>query len=102
MLFAPALSALVVLVFGTMLGIGRVRKLITVLESKHELRQGSASFLRGVSGWIVIAIWIAAVWFVGSVIGDWGATGDLTGALERAQLRLLILIEILAALGDQG
>jgi len=92
---------LVVFALGTAIGIAPVRKLITVRETKHEMRQGSAGFLRGMAGWIVIALWIAAVWFFGTIIGDWAATGDLAGAVERAQLRLWILLELLSALSDQ-
>ena len=56
-----------------------VKKLIRVHEAKHELKRGSAGFLRSVSGWSMIALWLMAVWFLATIIGDWGATGDLDG-----------------------
>jgi len=98
---SPYIAALAVFALGTAIGIAPVRKLIAVREAKHELKQGSASFLRGMAGWIVIALWVAAVWFLGTIIGDWAATGDLSGAIARAELRFYILLEILSALADQ-
>lgn len=97
---APYIAALWVLGLGTLIGIGPTRKLIAVREAKHELKQGSAGFLRGIAGWIVIALWLGAVWFFGTIIGDWAATGDLEGAIQRAELRLVVLLEILSALAD--
>lgn len=96
-LLGPILSALVLLVIGALAGILPVRKLITVVEARHELRQGSASFLRGLAGWGIIAIWLLAVWFFGTIIGDWGATGDLDGAIARSGRRLETLLHVIAA-----
>jgi len=44
--------------------------------------------------------WVMAVWFVATVIGDWWATEDLAGAMDRAWLRLRILLEIAAAIAE--
>ena len=96
----PLASILVVLALGALAGIAPMKKLIEVQEAKHELRRGSAGFLRTISGWVVIAVWLAAVWFCGTVIGDWMRLDDLGAAIDRAQLRLYILLEILAALSD--
>lgn len=96
----PLLVALVLLIAGTLIGIWPVRKLITVAEAKHELKHGSAGFLRSLAGWSYIAFWLMAVWFGGTIIGDWYMTGDLEGAIDRAWLRLRILLEIAAALAD--
>ena len=96
----PILSALILLALATLIGIGPVRKTIHVMEAKHELKHGSAGFIRSISGWTMIAFWIMATWFFATIIGDWGATGDLAGAIDRAWLRLRILLEIAAALGD--
>ena len=52
------------------------------------------------SGWIIIVVWLAAVWFFASVTGDWWATGDLEGAIERGWYRLELILIILEALGD--
>lgn len=97
-LLQPALAGLTVFIASTAVGVGMVKKLIRVHEAKHELKRGSAGFLRSVSGWSMIALWLMAVWFLATIIGDWGATGDLDGAMARGWLRLRILLEIAAAL----
>ncbi|MEL7164269.1 MAG: hypothetical protein AAFY52_09875 [Pseudomonadota bacterium] len=99
-LVAPALAALSLLVVSAAIGIPMIRKLILVHEARHELRVGSAGFLRTMAGWVVIVVWLLLTWFVATVLGDWGATGDLDGAINRSQIRLWIIIEILAALAD--
>ena len=99
-LLGPVFAGLVLLLVGAALGIAPVRKLITVYEARHELRYGAASFLRGLAGWGFVAIWLIAVWFCGTIIGDWGATGDLDGALERSWRRAEILLRIAAAVMD--
>lgn len=99
-LFLPALAGLTVFIVSTGIGVGMVKKLIQVAEARHELKQGSAGFLRTISGWSMIAIWLLAVWFCATIIGDWGATGDLDGAIARGWLRLQILLEIAVALMD--
>ncbi|WP_375281315.1 hypothetical protein [Pseudooctadecabacter sp.] len=97
---SPVIAALALIAGSAVLGILPVRKLIQVREAKHELKHGSAGFIRTTSGWIVIAIWLALTWFVATILGDWSVTGDLSGAIDRGWLRLQILLEILAALGD--
>ena len=98
--FAPILGALLLLVVSTMFGIAPVKKLIEVREAKHELKHGSAGFLRTTAGWFVIVLWLAFTWFGATILGDWWATGDLEGAIARGWLRLRVLLELLAALGD--
>jgi len=98
--FEPALAAVGILALGTLIGVWPTQKLIRVKEAQHDLRQGSAGWLREIGGWIVVVLWLAAIWFGGTIIGDWAATGDLGRALERSLLRLQILLEILAALGS--
>ena len=95
-----SLSLLVLLIVATAMGVAPVRKIIAVREAKHELKQGSAGFLRSISGWAVIAFWLMATWFCATIIGDWWATGDLEGVVERSWLRLRILLEIAAALAE--
>ena len=97
---APALAAFALIAFGTLAGIPAVKKLITVYEAKHELKQGSTGWLRSIGGWSIIAFWLMSTWFMATIIGDWGATGDLKGAVERSWLRLRILLEIAIALMD--
>ncbi|MEM8577023.1 MAG: hypothetical protein AAGF60_04150 [Pseudomonadota bacterium] len=99
-LLAPALAALALLALGTAVGIWPTRKLIAVREARHDLKHGSTGFLRSLAGWSVIAFWLMAVWFGATIIGDWGATGDLAGALDRSLVRLAVLIEIAAALAE--
>ncbi|MEL7255964.1 MAG: hypothetical protein AAGL23_17440 [Pseudomonadota bacterium] len=96
----PLLAALALLAASTAIGMIQVAKIIQIREAKHELKQGSAGFLRSISGWSVIFIWFGSVWFVATIIGDWGATGDLEGAIDRGWIRLQILLEILAALAE--
>lgn len=97
---APVVATLCVILLGAAIGLHPMRKLIQIYEAKHELKQGSASFFRSMTGWIVIALWLAAVWFFTTITGDWWATGDLQGAIERSFKRLEILLHILAALAD--
>lgn len=96
----PFLAFLVLLGGASLLGLSPIRKLIQVREAKHELKHGSAGFLRTMSGWIIIAIWATGTWFVATIIGDWWATGDLDGAIARSGRRLEVLLRILAALAD--
>lgn len=97
-LIYPALAGLALFAISTGIGVPMVRKLIQVQEARHELKQGSAGFFRSISGWSMIAIWLLGVWFLSTVVGDWGATGDLDGALARSWLRLRIILEIAVAL----
>jgi hypothetical protein len=39
-------------------------------------------------------------WFVATIIGDWGVSDDLQGAVDRSSLRLRIIIEIAAEIAD--
>ena len=95
------LVAVASLVFiASALGVAPIKKLIQVKEAKHELKHGSPGFIRSMSGWIIIAIWLAATWFLASIIGDWWAFGDLGAAVERSLARLELLLQILAALSD--
>jgi len=96
----PVLAALFLIVTAAGFGLYPIKKLIQVQEAKHELKHGSAGFLRTMSGWIVIAIWCAATWFAATIIGDWWATGDLSGAVGRSWRRLELILRILAALSD--
>ncbi|MEM6728764.1 MAG: hypothetical protein AAF618_09705 [Pseudomonadota bacterium] len=98
-LFFPILASSVLIIgLGALIGAGPARKLIQVREAKRDLKRGSASFIRGIAGWSLIALWLAAIWYGGTIIGDWAVTGDLEGAAERSLLRLRILIEILAVI----
>ena len=96
----PVLATLALLVLSTAIGIRPVVKLIRVYEARHELRPGSAGRLRSIGGWAIIAFWLMATWFFATIIGDWSATGNLEAAIDRSWLRLRILLEIAAALGD--
>jgi len=96
------LAALALFGISTWIGTIPVLKLIRMREARHELRMGSANYLRGLAGWSVIAFWIMATWYFATIIGDWGVTGDLEGAFERSQLRLRILLEIALILADSA
>ena len=96
----PILATLAIICAATAVGAFPIKKAIQVQEAKHELKHGSAGFIRTMSGWIVIALWIAATWFFATITGDWWATGDLDGAIARSGKRLEILLHILQALAD--
>ncbi|WP_299298666.1 hypothetical protein [uncultured Tateyamaria sp.] len=99
---APALSALLLLLIATGAGVPAMRKLITVYEAKHELKHGSAGWLRSLRGWSMVAFWLMITWYVASIIGDWGMNGDLGGAIDRGWLRLRILLEIAMAIMESN
>ena len=99
-MIGPLLAGLALFALSTGIGMWQVAKIIQIREAKHELKQGSAGFLRSISGWSVIFIWFGLVWFAATIIGDWGATGDLQGAIARGWVRFQILLEILAALAE--
>ncbi|WP_299686851.1 hypothetical protein [uncultured Tateyamaria sp.] len=97
-LIGPVLGGLALLAASTAFGIPMIRKIVTVREAKHELRAGSAGFLRSIAGWAVVVIWLLATWYVATIVGDWFATGDLGGAVERSMRRLQIVFEIVISL----
>jgi hypothetical protein len=100
-LSAPVLLSIAALFAAmTAIGIAPVMRLIRIREARHELKQGSASFIRTLAGWSVIAVWIGATWFFATIIGDWAVSGDLAGAIDRGMLRLYVLLEILSALAS--
>ena len=99
-LLGPYLAAGGLLLWSAVLGVWPTRKWIEVREAKHELKQGSAGFLRSLSGWTVMAFWLMATWFCATIIGDWWMTRDLEGAFARSWVRLQVLLEIAAALVD--
>lgn len=96
-LIPQIISMLVLFALATLTGVPAVARLIRIYEAKHELRHGSAGFLRGVRGWSLVLIWLMAIWFCATIIGDWGVSGDLSGAVDRGWLRLRIIIEIALA-----
>ena len=96
----PILSTLLIVGIASLVGVQPIKKLIQVNEAKHELKHGSAGFLRTMSGWIIIVVWLMATWFFATITGDWWATGDLEGAIERGWYRLELLLIILEALAD--
>lgn len=99
-LAAPALATLVLLGLATAIGVPAMRKLIVVYEAKHELKHGSAGWLRSLRGWSMVAFWLMTTWFIATIFGDWAANGDLEAAIDRGWLRLRILVEIAMAIMD--
>lgn len=97
----PALfSTALLLAAATWTGIAVVQKLIQVHEARHELKLGSAGFLRMIGGWFWIGIWLLATWFLATICGDWYRSGDLSGAVDRSMLRLYVIMEIAVALSE--
>lgn len=82
------------------LGVLPILKLIRVYEARHELKHGSAGWIRSVSGWSIIAFWLGGTWFLATILGDWAVSGELQDAVDRSWLRLRILLEILAAIAE--
>ena len=97
---SPFLATIVLLVGATFVGMAPVVKLIKVYEAHHELKRGSAGWIRTIAGWSMIAFWLMTTWFLATTLGDWAVSGDLFGAVDRSWLRLRILLEIAAALAD--
>ena len=98
MLFGPIVSALLLATVGTATGAGLVKKLIAIKEAKHELKHGSAGYIRAISGWSLIVFWLLTIWFCSTVIGDWALSGDLDEAMQRSWRRLRFVVEILFAI----
>ncbi|MEM1276159.1 MAG: hypothetical protein AAGH74_06525 [Pseudomonadota bacterium] len=96
----PEIATLLILCTASILGIYPIKKLIDVKEARHELRHGSPGFLRTISGWTIIVVWLVTTWFLATITGDWWATGDLEGALQRSGRRLELVLRILAALSN--
>ncbi|MDA9361706.1 hypothetical protein N9R02_00970 [Ascidiaceihabitans sp.] len=88
------------MIAATFVGMLPVVKLIKVYEGHHELKQGSAGWIRTITGWSIIVFWLVTTWFVETIIGDWGVSGDLQGAADPSSLRLRIIIEFAAKIAD--
>ena len=78
----PALATLALFIMGTLVGYWPTRRLIAMREARHELKQGSASFLRAMGGWVVVLAWL------GATMGHMIAFGTLPEAVA-AQLPAL-------------
>jgi hypothetical protein len=96
----PIIAVLLLICLAASVGVYPIKKLIKVQEAKHELKHGSPGFFRTMSGWIIIAVWVAAIWFLATIVGDWWAAGDLNAAIGRSGRRLELLLRILVALTD--
>ena len=93
------IAATILFSFSTYLGLIPVHRMIQRREAQHELRWGSASYVRRMGGLFIIFVWVITVIFLSMIIGDWGVTGDLDAALDRAGLRIGLLIKMAASLG---
>lgn len=97
---SPIIAGLVLFGLSTAIGMANVVKIITVYEAKHELKQGSAGWIRSISGWSLVAVWLLFTWFLATIIGDWYVSGDLEQAIARAEVRLVVILEFLSALAS--
>ena len=97
---SPLIAAGLLFAVSTVIGMANVVKIITIYEAKHELKQGSAGWIRSISGWTLVVFWLLITWFLATIIGDWYISGDLEQAIDRSALRLQIMLEIMAALGS--
>ena len=82
-LTSPLLAAIALMIAATSVGMLPVVKLIKVYEGQQELKQGSAGWIRTIAGWSMIVFCLMTTWFVATIIGDWGVSGDLQGAVDR-------------------
>lgn len=92
-------AAAVVFGFSTYVGVIPVHRMIHRREAQHELRRGSASYFRRMGGLALVGMWLVAILFVSSIIGDWAVTGDYDGAMARAGMRIGLLIQLAASFG---
>ncbi|MEM7508566.1 MAG: hypothetical protein AAF415_17685 [Pseudomonadota bacterium] len=97
---APIVATALLICIAASLGTYPVKKLIQIREAKRELNRGSSGYILTISGWIIIAIWLIATWFFATITGDWWATGDLDGAIERSARRLELILRLLVAIAD--
>ncbi|MCK0150361.1 hypothetical protein MWU54_10030 [Marivita sp. S6314] len=97
---APIIAGLFLFGASTAIGMAQVVKIINVYEANHELKQGSAGWIKTISGWTLVVFWLLITWFLATIIGDWAASGDLEQAIDRSWMRLQIMLEIMAALGS--
>lgn len=83
----------------TYLGMIPVHRMIQRREAQHELRMGSASYFRRMGGLVFVAVWLITVIFLSTIIGDWAVTDDLDAAMDRAGLRIGLLLRFAASFG---
>jgi hypothetical protein len=91
----PIFATLILFGAATACGMYPVRKLIEIYEGRRELKQGSTGWIVTLGGWSIIGIWVLMTWFCATVIGNWGATGDFDGAIDRSLVRLYVIMEII-------
>lgn len=96
----PIFAGLILFCVSMAAGMFNVVKIITIYEAKHELRHGSAGWIKAISGWSLVVVWLLVTWFLATIIGDWYISGDVEAAMERAEVRLWIMLEIIAAVLD--
>lgn len=94
---SPLLAAGLLFAVSTVIGMANVVKIIAIYEAKHELKQGSAGWIRAISGWSLIVVWVLVTGFLSTIIGDWYISGDIEGAMARAELRLWVMLEVISA-----
>ncbi len=94
------LTGAAILAAATLFGMRAVRKLVEVHEDRTEMRFGSPGRLRMIRGWSVAGAWLLGTWFLATIVGDWGRTGDLGGAVGRAQVRAYVVLEIVGAMAE--
>lgn len=92
----PILLCLPLVVISALIGMPMVKKLVQIREARHELKRNSTSYIMGIAGWSVIAFWLMATWFFATILGDWAATDDAAGAVDRSFTRLWVLLQIAA------
>lgn len=99
--FLPYLSVIVLFAAATIFGMQPIHKIIEMREARHELKQGSAGWIRSLSGWSFVAFWIVGTGAFAGFLADWAQKGDLSMAIAQSGNPLNILSDIAATIaGD--
>ncbi|MEM6897589.1 MAG: hypothetical protein AAF576_09410 [Pseudomonadota bacterium] len=88
------LATVAAIALGAASGLWPTRRLITIREAQRELRQGSSSWLREITGWSVILFWLGILVYTGTVLGEWAATGSFIAAMNRVLATISLILEI--------
>ena len=96
----PVLTGVILVLVTAYLAIGPIRQFVESREAAHELRQGSVSYIMRVGLWLKLTLLLMALWFAGTVVGDWYVSGDFFAALARSMHRFEILLRIAVELQD--
>ena len=81
-------------------GVHVVRKLTLALEGKYEFKGDSISKRSRLAGFTVFFLWVMFASVNWSFAFDWFLSGSIEYAYDRLWIKVYVILEILAALGD--